>query len=122
MSDSKSAAPTAERKFSRRSITVDQWNEEGVRRYGRPARKWQFVCPSCRTAQSGEDLFALGLDNDIVLGALAFSCIGRFRGATKGCDWTLGGLLHIHELEIVDENGKAHPRFEFANYESGVES
>ncbi|KFH24300.1 hypothetical protein IB61_11625 [Brucella abortus LMN2] len=56
---------------------------------------------------------------------LGFSCVGRFTGAPsprstpdgKPCDWTLGGLLSLHKLEIVDENGELHPRFEIASPE-----
>ncbi len=99
--------------MSRRTLTIEQWNEEGVRRFGKPARKWLFLCPSCKTVQSGEDFFATGMVKDEVLQYLAYSCIGRF-SRSKGCDWTLGGLFHIHDLEVIDEDGKPHPRFEFA--------
>jgi hypothetical protein len=29
----------------------------------------------------------------------------------RGCDWTLGGLFTIHELIVVDEDGKDNPLF-----------
>jgi hypothetical protein len=99
----------------RRRLSVDEWNAEGVTRYGTPARKWKFVCPSCKTVQTGQDLMDAGLSKDDTIKYLAFSCIGRFvRG--KGCDWTLGGLFQIHTLEVTDEAGIAHPRFEFADH------
>jgi len=45
---------------------------------------------------------------------LAFSCVGRF-DPDKGCDWTMGGLFQLHELEVVTEDGKHNPRFEVAS-------
>ena len=83
-----------------------------------------FVCPACGTVQSARDLIAAGagLDFDDVERILTFSCVGRFAGnkqpIRKGggpCDWTLGGLLKIHTLEVVDADGKAHPSFETAS-------
>lgn len=96
----------------RRQVSADQWNAEGVRRFGRPARNWKFVCPRCKTVQSGQDFLDAGLSIEQAQKYLAFSCIGRFVSG-KGCDWTLGGLLQIHTLEVLDDEGKAHPRFEF---------
>ena len=98
----------------RRRITVDEWNAEGVRRFGRPARKWLFICPACKCVQSGEDFLAAGLTLDQIPKYLGFSCVGRFNRRV-GCDWTLGGLLHIHTLEVIDDEGEAHMRFEFAD-------
>jgi len=71
-----------------------------------------FECPNCRTLQSANDLILAGAGKTIeeVEKYVAFSCIGRFDSG-KGCDWTLGGLLQIHELEVETEDGKRHPRF-----------
>lgn len=79
-----------------------------------PARKWVFICPSCQTEQSGQDLLDVGVSLDECAGVIGYSCIGRFT-RSKGCDWTLGGLFQIHTLEVVDEDGGIHPRFEFAD-------
>jgi len=58
-----------------------------------------------------------------------FSCVGRFTGAgnppkpedkgkeQKGCNWTLGGLFQMHDLEVVTPDGKKHPCFEPATPE-----
>lgn len=71
-----------------------------------------FVCPNCKTIQSAQDLIdaGAGKDFDEVNKYLAFSCVGRW-SKTKGCNWTLGGLFQIHDLEVVDEKGERHPRF-----------
>lgn len=78
-----------------------------------------FVCPICGTVQSMASLIAAGCKPDKVEGYVGFSCEGRFtragpwpssedqstkareRRKVRGCDWTLGGLLHLHELEIA---------------------
>lgn len=80
-----------------------------------------FVCPGCRTVQSARDFIAAGAGGafEEVEKYLGFSCVGRFTGADtprgvpdgKPCNWTLGGLFKIHELEVIDGDGKRHPRF-----------
>lgn len=72
-----------------------------------------FKCPMCGTLQSAQDLIdaGAGTDLDDVERYLAFSCVGRWP-SDKGCDWTLGGLFKLHELEVVTPDGKHHPRFE----------
>ncbi|WP_375597604.1 VVA0879 family protein [Devosia sp. Naph2] len=85
-----------------------------------------FVCPICSTVQSAADLMrATGNPFEVVERSLGFSCIGRFTSAGpfkegkegEGCDWTLGGLLSLHKLVVVDDDGKEYPRFELANAE-----
>lgn len=86
-----------------------------------------FKCPMCGTIQSGRDLIAAGagVSFDDVERYVGFSCIGRFTGAPaprakpdgKPCNWTLGGLFSLHKLEVVDDDGGAHPRFELATPE-----
>lgn len=73
----------------------------------------RFVCPHCKTPQSAKDLIEVGAgkDFDEVEKYLGFSCIGRFTN-DRGCDWTLGGLFQLHELEIILEDGTVCPRFE----------
>lgn len=90
---------------------------------GVPRDHLAFRCPICKTVQSAHDLIAAGAggtfeDVDKYLG---FSCVGRFTQAGghvkgtppgKGCNWTLGGLFQMHELEVITEDGKQHPQFE----------
>ena len=82
-----------------------------------------FRCPMCQTVQSARDLITAGAgsDFDAVEKYLAFSCVGRWtdagparisKGPGKGCDWTLGGLFKLHNLEVVTPDGERHPRFE----------
>lgn len=86
-----------------------------------------FVCPMCRTVQSPRGLIAAGAgpDFDSVQRYSGFSCVGRFTGAAgprkepdgQPCNWTLGGLFRMHELEVVTEDGQAHPHFMVATPE-----
>lgn len=71
-----------------------------------------FRCPRCKTLQSAQDLIDAGAGKSIdeVEKYLGFSCVGRWDDK-KGCDWTLGGLFCIHELEVVTPDGEHHPRF-----------
>lgn len=84
-------------------------------------------CVMCGTVQSLDDFVrASGEPADVVEKFFGFSCIGRFTGAGehkrgtppgKGCNWTLGGLLRLHTLVVVTEDGKEHPFFELATPE-----
>lgn len=84
-----------------------------------------MICPMCGTVQSARDLIAAGAgtDFDAVERFLGFSCVGRFTGAGtprskpdgKPCNWTLGGLFQTHKLEVIDDDGVKHPRFEVAS-------
>lgn len=88
------------------------------------ARHWAFKCPMCSTVQSAESLFRAGAIEEIIDGNLGFSCVGRFSGAGEynrkthvpgsGCNWTLGGFLQIHQLEVELETGGVRPCFEIA--------
>ncbi|MDD2826965.1 MAG: hypothetical protein PHF52_08625 [Sulfurospirillaceae bacterium] len=93
-------------------IFYEEWEKQGEQLFGEDKRNWKFVCPMCGTAQSFNDLLHAGVSEDDAQGYIAFSCIGRFNNKEKGCDWSLGGLLRIHKLEIKVE-GKNRPTFEF---------
>jgi hypothetical protein len=81
----------------------------------------------CQTLQSARDLIAAGAGStfDDVQRSLGFSCVGRFTGAGSPrnvpdgnpCNWTLGGLFRVHQLEVVTPDGVKHPHFELASRE-----
>lgn len=93
---------------------------------------YAFRCPVCGTVQSARSLVAAGATKDRVSGLVGFSCEGRLTGvgpwpsakdksakaqqrrSQRGCDWTLGGLFKIHNLEIETADGAVHPHFEIA--------
>lgn len=103
------------------SMTLQQFLD-ALKAQGVPRHHLAFRCPMCKTVQSAEDLIKAGAGDSIasVEGDVGFSCVGRWTGAGphqqgdppgRGCDWTLGGLLHLHELEVVTDDGERHPRF-----------
>jgi hypothetical protein len=83
-------------------------------------------CPICGTVQSIASLMRAGCGAERVETAIGFSCEGRFskagpwrpndeeRAKVRGCDWTLGGLLSLHVLEVVTEEGQHQPYFQVA--------
>lgn len=84
-----------------------------------------FKCPMCSTVQSMTSLVHWGAPADKVENYIGFSCEGRFGGAgpyvegsaNRGCDWTLGGLLSLHKMEVVLPDGRVQPSFELASAE-----
>jgi len=84
-----------------------------------------FRCPMCKTVQSIASLTRAGVSEEKAETYIGFSCIGRFTGAGsprnqpdgEPCNWTLGGLLRLHEMEVVDRGGNAHPFFAVATAE-----
>lgn len=126
-----------------RRITIEEFHAELKNQTVNSREDLAFKCPMCHTIQSARDLIAAGAGKTFeeVERYLAFSCVGRFTGAGPhknaprhcngspqkdrskkgpigdGCDWTLGGLFQIHALEVTDETGKSHPRFDVATPE-----
>jgi hypothetical protein len=108
------------------TLTLDEYLA-AVKAQGVSTEHVAVKCPMCKTIQSGADLIAAGAgaDFDAVERYLAFSCVGRFTGAGsprktpdgQPCNWTLGGLFTLHQLEVVTPDGKRHPRFELATSE-----
>lgn len=85
-----------------------------------------MICPVCRTVQSMQSLILAGVSEADVEGVAGFACVGRFTNAGehkqgdppgKGCNWTLGGLFRIHELEVLGPDGDPRPFFAVATAE-----
>ena len=99
-------------------MTQEEWWDEGVSLYGDDFSDWELICPACGTVQKPKDFLDMGMSKEESVPYVGFSCIGRFEKSTKGCDWTLGGLFQIHELEIVTDTGHKSAFFEFATEEN----
>lgn len=93
------------------TMTLDEYLK-AIKAQDVPVKNATFECPRCKTLQSAEDLINAGAGKTLedVESYLGFSCVGRF-DENKGCDWTLGGLFQIHELEVITSDGEHHPRF-----------
>jgi len=91
-------------------FTLEEWKNKAKELFGDDYKDWKFKCPQCGNVQSFRDFEGLVEDPSSVF---YFSCIGRWKKGV-GCDWTLGGLFRIHEVEITTEDGTVVPSFEFA--------
>ena len=108
--------------MKREEITVakfrDRCRAQGVSSSNHVA----LICPACGTVQSIMDHIKAGATPEEAERSIGFSCVGRRMGAGsprrkpdgKPCNWSLGGLLQIHELTVVTKDGEKHPRFSFA--------
>lgn len=94
------------------TITHENWMKKAEQLFGKDVRKWEFICPSCGTVQTPQELLDTGMTKKSAGAYIGFSCIGRFNDK-RGCNWTLGGLLRIHKLEIVIKGKKNAPVFLF---------
>ena len=95
------------------TMKLSEFRETCKKHWPESAAEIEFICPSCKTVQSANDLIKAGAGDsfDDINKYLGFSCVGRW-DEKQGCNWTLGGLFKIHELEIVDdESGDARPCF-----------
>jgi hypothetical protein len=112
------------------SVSVEEFHAL-LRGQGVPMEHIAFKCPMCDTIQSPFDLIKAGAGSDFsgVEYALGYCCVGRWThrkgppsvpGSQVGCDWTLGGLLRTHKLNVVDADGLSHPRFEVCTPEEAV--
>ncbi|ARO22905.1 hypothetical protein TAL182_CH01092 [Rhizobium sp. TAL182] len=113
-----------------RKISIEEFHAE-LRAQGASGKQHlAFRCPMCATVQSAASLMKAGAGENFeqVEKFLGFSCVGRFTNAgsprrapdDQPCNWTLGGLLRLHKLEVVDGDGECHPRFEVATAEEAA--
>ena len=106
--------------MSRETISLDEFHVRLKAQSVSSRLHAAFKCPACGTVQSGRSLIDAGAGEtfDSVERYVAGSCIGRFNGAgsadfknrspapgKQGCNWTLGGLLQIHELVVQTPDG-----------------
>lgn len=103
--------------MTRRTLTIAEWKALGTRLYGEDMKAWRWRCVACGHVQSAHEVRARNPDLNWanLAGWIYFSCEGRHNAAV-GCNWTLGGLLTIHTLEVDKGDGRLPtPAFEFAD-------
>jgi hypothetical protein len=93
-------------------ISFEEWKNKAIELYGPIKEDWKFKCVKCGQVQTLQDFKDTGIDNAETM--FYYSCIGRFV-KNRGCDWTLGGLFQIHNLEVIAPDGHIVPVFEFAD-------
>ena len=92
-----------------------EWLAEAERRFGSDRNDWAFECVACGHIQSARSVMTHGCtDASMTIRAwLTHNCEGRYN-KSYGCDWSLGGMLHIHKVILISDKGVAYPMFEFA--------
>jgi hypothetical protein len=95
-----------------KTLTLEEWRAAAVEKYGKDMREWKFKCCKCGETQSLKDFEDANIKEPST--KFYFSCIGRWI-KDRGCNWTLGGLLRMHDTEVKNEDGENIPVFEFAD-------
>lgn len=93
------------------TISEMKWTEfieEGKRRFGPNKDDWRFQCVACGHVQSIADYIKRHPEAERreVGGWIFYSCEGR-HDRQVGCNWSLGGLLHIQERMLTDTGTEA---------------
>lgn len=85
-----------------------------ARKYYKSDKDYEFKCASCGNKQSINSVKNNNPDLTVeeISNFISCNCEGRHNDKID-CDWTLGGLLKIHELEVLDENGNIFGIFSF---------
>lgn len=104
-----------------RTLTHKEWRDRGAELFGKDSRDWKFICLACGNIQSIREVCERmpNLDPKEVAGWIHSGCEGRIN-RKRGCNWTLNGLLHIHELEVA-VNSDHLPAFPFVGDEGKIE-
>lgn len=97
----------------RRTISLEEFHAT-LAAQGVPQEHYAFKCVRCGNVQSFASLVR-HISGEQAMKTSYFSCEGRFCAKEHGCDWTLGGLLSIHTLEVIAEDGTRVPVFEPAS-------
>lgn len=97
--------------MSRITLTLEEWRAKAEPKFGKDVKNWKFKCCQCGESQTLQDFIDANIEGPYT--KFFFSCIGRWVKG-RGCNWTLGGLLQIHDTEVISEEGKNIPVFEFA--------
>lgn len=100
-----------------KKLRFAEWKEIAETKFGEDMRNWKFKCCSCGQSQTLQDFLDAKIENSEE--KFFFSCIGRWV-KDRGCDWTLGGLLQIHETEVINLSQNPIPAFEFAESETAL--
>jgi hypothetical protein len=92
-------------------VKIEAWLQDLSEKFGKDPKGWKFICPACKSIQCGQDFIDAGIED--FNGKVYSNCIGRYVKG-KGCDWSLGGLLKMHN-KVVVKDMQIFPVFETAN-------
>lgn len=93
-------------------VTLEQWEAEGERLYGKNHLGWRFRCPTCGHIQTPQEFKTAGIDPHMAYQ----SCASRYGlGGESTCKWTAGGLLITGGRYVIDARYCPRLIFEFAD-------
>ena len=104
--------------MTKTKMTLEEWRAKATELFGPDKMGWRFVCPACDHVASVRDWLAVGAP----LNTAAFSCVGRWSGASRKafaegngpCDYAGGGLFPINPVTVVCPDGVEIQAFAFA--------
>jgi hypothetical protein len=109
-------------------MVLDEWWTKAKRLFGEDENNWRFVCPACGNIQSVGD-FRKYKNQGATPNSAYQVCIGRFdghmdvdMGAGRPCNYHGFGLFQLQKTEVIDEDGKITPVFEFDEGQDDTES
>lgn len=91
-------------------FTLEQWQAEAVRRFGKDPMGWKFICPACKWIASVQDWKDAGASE----GEAAISCIGRRKPIPTQCNYAGYGLFRLNPVNVLHEGGNVVQAFDFA--------
>lgn len=101
-------------------LDYSEWIQEAEGLFGDDPTEWKFECVRCGHVQSVGSVQERNphLSQAEIAKWVFYSCEGRINDDV-GCDWSLGGLLQIHEREVRfrdEESGwrQKSPVFDYA--------
>lgn len=106
---------------------LEQWQREGVERFGPAVLTWRWKCPSCGQEQGWAEFLAIGMEARMVSTIVGFSCIGtwsRLHGKDAvgfaepsrgfGCVYKGGREPNISPVLLVLGDEEVRPTFGWA--------
>lgn len=94
------------------AVTLEQWEAEGERLYGKNHLEWRFRCPTCGHIQTPQEFKTAGIDPHKAYQ----NCASRYGlGGESTCKWTVGGLLRTGGRYVIDARYRPRLIFEFAD-------
>lgn len=118
-----------------KTMTQEEWVEEGKRLFGDDMFKWRFKCPACGHVASVED-FRAYKDQGASPDSATNECIGRYlpksqRGGwsrdhcnpkvKQPCDYAGYGLIGLSPVRVERADGKHTDCFAFDDGDTGKE-
>lgn len=98
-------------------MTKKEWLDRAKELFGDVPGGWKFKCPICGSIQSIDIVHEAdpSLSKADIQGWIYYNCKGRYLDTKRwgGCNYTLGGFIRAHKLEVLNDDGSVTPVFEF---------